>query len=191
MIHSKKDLKECLSYEYKKYFKNKKRIIVWVLSKLKLGEKYIIWDFQKKLRKLEYHINLKHKIRHIIYKLKVSRLSNKYGLHISPNCFEKGLRIMHLGYIYVNEKAKIGQDCSIHVNTYIVAGGYTNDAPTLGNRIIIGVWSIIIGGIRIGDNCAIGAGAVITKSFGENVTIAGVPAKVISNNNSDSWRNIN
>ena len=34
--------------------------------------------------------------------------------------------------------------------------------------------------IKIGDNVAIGANAVVNKDFGDNVTIAGVPAKVVS-----------
>lgn len=189
MINSKKDLKEYLNYEYKKYFGNQKKIKVWLLSKINLGEKYIIWNFQKKLRIYEYHINSNHKLRKIIYKIKWSRLSNKYFLHISPNCFEKGLKIMHLGPILVNDKAKIGNDCSIHINVCIVARGNNNDVPILENNIIIGVGSIILGGIKIGDNCAIGAGSVVTKSFEKNVTIAGVPARIISNNTADSWRN--
>ena len=34
-------------------------------------------------------------------------------------------------------------------------------------------------GVTIGDNVIIGANAVITHSFPENVVVAGVPAKII------------
>lgn len=39
----------------------------------------------------------------------------------------------------------------------------------------------ILGNIFIGNNCTIGAGAVVTKSFGNDKTLAGVPAKEINN----------
>ena len=33
--------------------------------------------------------------------------------------------------------------------------------------------------IRIGDNVVVGAGSVVTKSFGDNVVLAGNPARII------------
>ena len=53
---------------------------------------------------------------------------------------------------------------------------------------IIGIGATILGPISIGDNCAIGAGPVVNKTFGDNITIAGVPARIISNNTSNMWR---
>ena len=38
----------------------------------------------------------------------------------------------------------------------------------------------MFGKIIIGNNVAIGANAVVNKSFGDNVTIAGVPAKIVN-----------
>ena len=34
-------------------------------------------------------------------------------------------------------------------------------------------------GVTLGDNVVVGSGAVVTKSFGDNVILAGVPAKII------------
>lgn len=36
-------------------------------------------------------------------------------------------------------------------------------------------------GVRIGDNCIIGAGAIVTKSIPANSIAVGIPAKVIKN----------
>ena len=33
--------------------------------------------------------------------------------------------------------------------------------------------------VTLGDNVVVGSGAVVTKSFGDNVILAGVPAKII------------
>ena len=46
----------------------------------------------------------------------------------------------------------------------------------------IGPGAKLYGKITIGNNVAIGANAVVNKSFGSNITIAGIPAKIISNN---------
>jgi acetyltransferase-like isoleucine patch superfamily enzyme len=43
----------------------------------------------------------------------------------------------------------------------------------------VGAGAIILGGISIGSNSIVTAGAVVTKSFAENSIIAGIPAKSI------------
>lgn len=187
MVVSKDDLKKYLKYEKKKYFSSKKNYIKSMLFR-NASEKYIIWKYQKRLRKYEYHLNNNHKFRKIIYKYLNQKIGNKYGLHISPNTFDIGLKIMHLGSILVNGTARIGKNCSIHVNTAIAAHGIKDTSPIIGDNCIIGVGATLIGEISIGDNCAIGAGSVVNKSFSDNVTIAGVPARIISNNTSKTWR---
>ena len=61
-------------------------------------------------------------------------------------------------------------------------GGGSREVPPTGFDIVIGegVWvsagAIVSGGVTIGDNSIIAAGAVVTKSFPEYSIIAGVPA---------------
>jgi len=47
------------------------------------------------------------------------------------------------------------------------------------DRVSIGSSSTIMGGITVGENSVIGAGAVVTKDVPPNSVVAGVPAKVI------------
>jgi acetyltransferase-like isoleucine patch superfamily enzyme len=49
----------------------------------------------------------------------------------------------------------------------------------IGNNVWIGGGSIINPGVTIGNNVVVGSGSVVTKSFGDNVVIAGNPAKII------------
>ena len=52
--------------------------------------------------------------------------------------------------------------------------------PTIGNGVFIGANAVLFGKITIADGIAIGAGAVVNKSFLEPyVVIAGNPAKVV------------
>jgi acetyltransferase-like isoleucine patch superfamily enzyme len=50
---------------------------------------------------------------------------------------------------------------------------------TIGNDVYIGVRTLILPGVTIGNRCIIGAGSVVTKSIPDNSVAAGVPARVI------------
>ncbi|MBP3314115.1 MAG: serine O-acetyltransferase [Oscillospiraceae bacterium] len=106
-------------------------------------------------------------------------MSYKLGFVIPPNVFGAGLRINHYGNIVVNSEARIGDWCDIHQGVNIGAG--YDGVPTLGNNVWIGPGAKIFGKIQIADDCAIGANAVVNKDFLQTgVSIAGVPAKIIS-----------
>lgn len=50
---------------------------------------------------------------------------------------------------------------------------------SVGDYVYIGNQSIIMPGVKIGNNCVIGAGAVVTRSIPDNSVAVGVPARVI------------
>lgn len=50
---------------------------------------------------------------------------------------------------------------------------------TIGDNVWIGGRAVINPGVTLGNNVVVGAGAVITKSFPDNVVLAGNPARVI------------
>jgi serine O-acetyltransferase len=91
------------------------------------------------------------------------------------------LCIVHYGTIVVNSRAKIGENCRIHPSTSI---GEYNGIPTIGNNVYIGPGVKIFGGITIGNNVAIGANSVVNSNVPDNVTIVGIPAKIISSKSS-------
>lgn len=52
----------------------------------------------------------------------------------------------------------------------------------IGKNVWIGMNAIILKGVCLGDNCIVAAGSVVTKSFTNNVMVAGNPAKIIKEN---------
>ena len=65
----------------------------------------------------------------------------------------------------------------------VIRENYVKTNPIkIGNHVWIGMRSIILKGVTIGDNCIVAAGSVVTKSIPNNCLVAGVPAKIIKNN---------
>lgn len=183
MISSRKEYREYYLADYKKTGINNLPYYYRFLD--------VRYRYYKNLRKCEYYINCKKgtisKIIKIILIYKHNKLALKTGWNIPPNVFGKGLAIVHLGTIVVSPKAKIGENCRIHVCVNIGnAPSHGKDgAPVLGNNVYIAPGVKMFGPIKIGDNTAIGANSVVNKSFEQgNCTIAGIPAKKISDNNS-------
>ena len=142
--------------------------------------------FQMRLRKIEYLHNVRRK--NIFCKLYLTllevinhNLAIRLGFSIPKNVFGAGLCIVHYGTIVISSKAKVGENCRIHPSTSI--GDY-NGAPLLGNNVYIAPGAKLFGNITIGNNVAIGANAVVNTDIPDNVTIGGIPAKIISNKSS-------
>ena len=146
-----------------------------------------IWRYQRTMRRLEYLTNCKKRsFSRIFIMYKFRMLGRKLGFSIPINVFGPGLSIAHAGTIVVNGGAKVGANCRLHVCVNIgTEAGKSADAPNIGDNCYIGPGVKMFGKIYIGPNVAIGANAVVNKSFPEgNVTIGGVPARIISNRTS-------
>lgn len=151
-----------------------------------------IWVYQRLLRKVEYLTNCKKgiftKLFLLYYRYRLRQYEIRLGFWIGINICEAGLNLAHFGNIVIGAK-KIGENCRIHsgVNIGVGAGGTSrDDGPIIGNNVYIGPGAKIFGPIFIADDIAIGANAVVNKSFNEpGITIAGIPAKKISDKGSD------
>ena len=65
------------------------------------------------------------------------------------------------------------------VNTLIREQGVTHKGIKIGNNCWIGAGVVFLDGAELGDGCIVGANAVITRKFPENSIIAGIPARII------------
>lgn len=105
------------------------------------------------------------------------------GIYLPYRCHVgKGLYICHFGSIIINTNARIGDNCNLSqgVTLGIKHSGKYQGVPTLGNRVYVGPNAILIGGIEIGDDAAIGAGAIVTKPVPPRGVAVGNPASILS-----------
>lgn len=183
MIQSRNDLIHYLEMDRLALGKTKKKPSL-------LGDE--IWKFQRIYRKYEFCCNTKSKYNliRLLTKYRFHKLSIKLGFTIPINTIGPGLSIAHYGTIVINSNASIGKNLRIQEGVTIGATSGSHKAPHIGNNVFIGSGAKLIGEILISNDTAIGAGSVVTKTFlEEGITIAGIPAKKISNNN--SHKNLN
>ncbi len=178
MIQTKEDLKRYLENDKKSLSIKHKR------PKIFSDE---VWKFERVLRHREYHYNVMaskgilNKILYKYYTLRYNKMSVKLGYYLPMNVCDEGLHINHYGLLIINDNARIGKNFNVHQGVNIGVNINPTEAPTIGDNVFVGPGVKIYGDITIADNIAIAAGSVVTKSFTTpNITIGGVPAKVIN-----------
>lgn len=131
-----------------------------------------------------------HRIAHFFYSCKfytiarlISHLSRFLtGVEIHPGA-KIGRRVVidHGMGVVIGETAEVGDDCLIYKG--VVLGGVSLEKkkrhPTIGRNVVIGSNACVLGAITIGDNVKIGSNSVVVKSVPDNVTVVGVPGKVV------------
>ena len=107
---------------------------------------------------------------------------------------------VHLGdYFYANFNLVIIDDTDVYIGDRVLVGPNVTICATghpvyplyrelaahyslpirIGNCVWIGANSVILPGVKIGDNTVIGAGSVVTKDIPDNVVAVGNPCRVL------------
>jgi serine O-acetyltransferase len=111
-----------------------------------------------------------------------SRASSVFQCDIHPAAkVGRGIFLDHATGLVVGETASIGNDVSILHD--VTLGGTGKDHgdrhPKIADGVLIGAGAKIIGNIEIGRCARIAAGSVVIQPVPNNVTVAGVPAKIV------------
>ena len=96
--------------------------------------------------------------------------------------FGPGFVLMHPIGVVINGGVRGGAKVVIESGVVIGAArnGLPVEVPVIGNNVFIGAGAKILGGIKIGNNVKIGANAVVVKDVPDNVTVVGIPARVVN-----------
>lgn len=90
-----------------------------------------------------------------------------------------GLRIWHFGGIFLHPDSVIGANCTLRQGVTIGNREAGGPVPVLGDNVDVGAYAQLLGGIRIGHGCKIGAMSVVLCDVPDGATAVGAPARVI------------
>ncbi|MGQ5209980.1 serine O-acetyltransferase [Brucella abortus] len=137
-----------------------------------------------------FHAIQTHRLAHWLYKqgrkdfayYLQSRSSSIFQTDIHPAArLGSGLFLDHATGLVVGETAVVEDNVSIlHGVTLGGTGKSSGDRhPKIRQGVLIGAGAKILGNIQVGQCSKIAAGSVVLKSVPHNVTVAGVPARII------------
>jgi serine O-acetyltransferase len=111
-----------------------------------------------------------------------SRSSQIFQTDINPAArFGKGIFLDHATGFVVGETAVIGDDVSIlHGVTLGGTGKHGGDRhPKIGDCVLLAAGATVLGNIKVGKCSRVAAGSLVLKEVPPNMTVAGVPARVV------------
>ena len=100
------------------------------------------------------------------------------GVEIHPAArIGRGLFIDHGSGVVIGETAEVGDDVTIYQGVTLGGTGFARGKrhPTVGNEVMIGAGSALLGPIEIGERSKIGANSVVIHDVPPNSTVVGNP----------------
>ena len=136
------------------------------------------------------HAILNHRVANWMYRKRIpflprwiSQCSRFFtGIEIHPGAkIGKGLFIDHGMGVVIGETSEVGDNVTIFQGATLGGTGKEKGKrhPTIGDNTIISAGAKILGSIEIGKNVIVGAGAVVIRSVPDNVTVVGVPGRIV------------
>ena len=110
----------------------------------------------------------------------VNRSAQRHGGYIGNGAKIDGVPVLPHGLhgVYISRYAQIGSGCWIYQNVTI--GEVGRKAPRIGDRCLIGANAAVVGGITIGNDVKIGAGAVVACDVPDGCTVVAPPSRILT-----------
>ena len=106
---------------------------------------------------------------------------NKYGLEFGPfSQYGKALALCHPFNITLNNDVVLGENVTLFKGVTLgeIISGTRRGVPTVGNRVVICANATVCGGIRVGNDVLIAAGAFVDFNVPDNSVVVGNPGVI-------------
>jgi serine O-acetyltransferase len=134
-----------------------------------------------------------HRVAHSFYKNRwytvariISQVSRFFtGIEIHPGAtIGDGLFIDHGMGVVIGETCEIGNNVVIYQGVTLGGTGKERGKrhPTIGNNVVIGSGSKVLGSFEVGDNVNIGSNSVVLREVPPNSTVVGNPGRIVKRN---------
>ncbi|MCM1372258.1 MAG: hypothetical protein NC113_06410 [Bacteroides sp.] len=180
MIHSKKELDFYIAADYmmnRGFFEKPLmfRVKHWFIRDYTM-------EFLVAMRRYSYYSqiwrrggnrNIIHLIKKVYNAFKYKRLGLKLGFDIGQDVFGYGLLIPHYGTIVVGNSNRVGNYAVLHTSTCISGNG-----KVIGDALYLSTGAKLTTKLTLGNNVCVAANSVVTKSYGDNILLTGMPASI-------------
>lgn len=116
----------------------------------------------------------------------ISQVSRFFtGIEIHPGAqIGDRLFIDHGMGVVIGETCIIGDDVVIYQGVTLGGTGKEKGKrhPTIGNNVVIGSGSKVLGSFSVGNNSSIGSNAVVLREVPDNCTVVGNPGRIVKRN---------
>jgi serine O-acetyltransferase len=142
----------------------------WVLTIYRFGR----WRYGVRPRALRMPLSL-------LYKVLKFGADSLLGMELPcETAIGRRFVIEHIGGIVISGDASFGDDCVVRNGVTVGLRNRSHrGSPTIGSRVDIGAGAKLLGPIRIGDDVAIGANAVVLCDVPSHSIAVGVPARIV------------
>ena len=126
-----------------------------------------------------------HRLSHFLWKRGFKLLARMHSqfwrfwtqIEIHPGAqIESGVFIDHGGGLVIGETAIVEKGVLLY---HGVTLGGTGKHPTVRRGALVSAHAQVIGPVEIGENAKVGAGAVVVADVPSDVTVVGIPAKIV------------
>lgn len=121
---------------------------------------------------------------HKLARFVAARLQRRHGVFISSKAVvPASTELKHPVGIVIGDGVVLGEKVVIYQN--VTLGGArpgdwkSDNYPEIGGGTVVFCGAVIVGKVKVGRNCIIGANAVVTCDVPDGATAVGVPAKII------------